>query len=328
MFNIKLFSEILQKIANSYDSISDFSGKSEVNRTYLSKYINQKLNNPPSPKILLKIANASNNIITYDELMNMCGYQFSVSSTLENETFSMFQSLITEYNSIDNLKDIINTFQKYIEHLSILLSTHYGDLFLASFVSNQLDCIFFMTFHDTLLKYLISNELIDFSSTCSYIFVNWFDKLEAFENSENNKDCLLFCPGNKNFNLKRNNKQIINIAKKFITYIKFSYLINFTNESNDFLDIFKSKVQVKLNNENAREVTADDWNDESKYIKEANPDGSISYKSKFYMCPVYGQISAGQPNWAEECIIGYIPLDIELMNIHNHEECFFLKVNR
>ena len=25
---------------------------------------------------------------------------------------------------------------------------------------------------------------------------------------------------------------------------------------------------------------------------------------KFYMCPVYGQISAGQPNWAEECIEG------------------------
>ena len=45
------------------------------------------------------------------------------------------------------------------------------------------------------------------------------------------------------------------------------------------------------------------------------------------MCPVYGRISAGQPNWAEECIDGRIPLDTDLMNITNPEECFFLKVN-
>ena len=48
---------------------------------------------------------------------------------------------------------------------------------------------------------------------------------------------------------------------------------------------------------------------------------------KYYMCPVYGRISAGQPNWAEECIEGRLPIDIELMNIVNPEECFFLRVN-
>ena len=45
---------------------------------------------------------------------------------------------------------------------------------------------------------------------------------------------------------------------------------------------------------------------------------------KFYMCPVYGQISAGQPNWAEECIEGRLPLDPDLMGIVNPEEHFFL----
>lgn len=50
-------------------------------------------------------------------------------------------------------------------------------------------------------------------------------------------------------------------------------------------------------------------------------------KFKYYMCPVYGRISAGQPNWAEECIEGRLPIDIELMNIINPEECFFLRVN-
>lgn len=47
----------------------------------------------------------------------------------------------------------------------------------------------------------------------------------------------------------------------------------------------------------------------------------------FYMCPVYGSISAGIPNWAEECIEGRIPIDPVLFNIINPEEHFFLRVN-
>lgn len=49
--------------------------------------------------------------------------------------------------------------------------------------------------------------------------------------------------------------------------------------------------------------------------------------TKYYMCPVYGQISAGQPNWAEECIEGRLPIDPDLMGIVNPEEHFFLRVN-
>jgi repressor LexA len=40
-----------------------------------------------------------------------------------------------------------------------------------------------------------------------------------------------------------------------------------------------------------------------------------------------GQISAGQPNWVEECIEGRIPIAPNLMNIVNPEEHFFLRVN-
>lgn len=50
-------------------------------------------------------------------------------------------------------------------------------------------------------------------------------------------------------------------------------------------------------------------------------------EKQFYMCPVYGQISAGQPNWAEECIEGRLPLDPNLMGIINPEEHYFLRVN-
>ena len=39
-----------------------------------------------------------------------------------------------------------------------------------------------------------------------------------------------------------------------------------------------------------------------------------------------GQISAGLPNWAEECIEGRLPIDPELMGIVNPEEHYFLRV--
>ena len=50
-------------------------------------------------------------------------------------------------------------------------------------------------------------------------------------------------------------------------------------------------------------------------------------EKQYYMCPVYGNISAGQPNWAEECIEGRLMLDPDLMGIVNPEEHFFLRVN-
>ena len=46
-----------------------------------------------------------------------------------------------------------------------------------------------------------------------------------------------------------------------------------------------------------------------------------------FICVQYiGQISAGQPNWAEECIEGRLPIDPELMGIVNPEEHYFLRV--
>lgn len=58
-----------------------------------------------------------------------------------------------------------------------------------------------------------------------------------------------------------------------------------------------------------------------------NEEKSKYEEPQFYMCPVYGRISAGQPNWATECIEGRIPIDPELMGIVNPEEHYFLRVN-
>ena len=62
--------------------------------------------------------------------------------------------------------------------------------------------------------------------------------------------------------------------------------------------------------------------------KERNDTDFTSYPTQnFYNCPVYGRISAGQPNWAEECLEGYLPIDPSLMGIIAPEEHFFLRVN-
>lgn len=58
-----------------------------------------------------------------------------------------------------------------------------------------------------------------------------------------------------------------------------------------------------------------------------NPEEMSNIADSIYMCPVYGQIPAGEPNWAEECIEGRLPLDPNLMNIVDPEECYFLRVN-
>ena len=105
-------------------------------------------------------------------------------------------------------------------------------------------------------------------------------------------------------------------------------------------EIFNCTIDYLLGLTNIREpiegLKLDGFNDNYKkniyelyeYIqKQKKTDKDELISSKYYMCPVYGHISAGQPNWAEECIEGRIPIDSALMNIINPEECFFLIVN-
>lgn len=74
MFDKKRFSEILKEIYNRYDNQRAFANAAGVNRAYLSRYMNMKISNPPSPKILKNIADGSKGITSYEELMQICGY--------------------------------------------------------------------------------------------------------------------------------------------------------------------------------------------------------------------------------------------------------------
>lgn len=74
MFDKEKFSQILTRIISTYSSITEFAEKSGTGRSYISKYVNQKLNTPPSPKVLEKISEHSHGFTSYNELMEICGH--------------------------------------------------------------------------------------------------------------------------------------------------------------------------------------------------------------------------------------------------------------
>lgn len=91
-----------------------------------------------------------------------------------------------------------------------------------------------------------------------------------------------------------------------------------------------NKALEQLHKESEKELMQNGF-----YIKDFDPNKiqttqnniDINADRRIYACPVYGRISAGQPNWAEECIEGRLPIDPNLMGIIDPEECYFLRVN-
>lgn len=216
MFDKSKFAQILKNINETYINQRDFSKKSEINRTYLSQYMNKQLDNPPKPEILKRLANSSHGITNYNELMSICGY-------------------------ISNIED-----KKHV---------------MAQTQSDYLE----------LRKYILENN--NFSSS---------------EISEFKK--ILSIPDNLKYEEK--------------------------------LDIFLRTLDNKK-----KEIALNMVKDSMNYIKSISYVEYYNSNNKYYMCPVYGQISAGQPNWVEECIEGKLPIDPELMGIINPEEHYFLRVN-
>ncbi len=183
MFDKIKFAQILKNVTDTYESQRDFSKKSGINRTYLSQYANMKLEEPPKPKILEKLANASNGIITYDELMQVCGYTYvttldslsfginpeywkmifgdieKINLTQNGSTFlaCILDELYTEIKKNNDEQFIINfNPQLYIPETNNLDEyTEYIKIFcfiLCSFISNNILCI-----NEIEKKQLISN---------------------------------------------------------------------------------------------------------------------------------------------------------------------------
>lgn len=119
MFDKIKFAQILKEITETYNSQRDFSKKSGINRTYLSQYMNMKLDEPPKPKILEKLANASNKIINYPKLMEICGYYESdafLLNAIENEVLNEYDE---EIKKLKFNKMQFETFKKIISSFSV-----------------------------------------------------------------------------------------------------------------------------------------------------------------------------------------------------------------
>lgn len=107
-------------------------------------------------------------------------------------------------------------------------------------------------------------------------------------------------------------------AKKIKTYIN-----SFPNDKRKHI---KKLIINILNELNFREKSLLKYHNLVSYF-EKNSDITPLPTNNLYMCPVYGKISAGLPNWAEECLESRIPIDPTVMNIYSPEECFFLRVS-
>lgn len=110
----------------------------------------------------------------------------------------------------------------------------------------------------------------------------------------------------------------INETKQQINMFVNSFSENKRKKVREFVNIIIKELMSDLTNKSTFHYLSN--------LVEKNNKSNINL-GQYYMCPVYGHISAGEPNWAEECIEGRIPIDPELMNIINPEEYFFLHVN-
>jgi transcriptional regulator with XRE-family HTH domain len=73
MFDKIKFKDLLNQAIGDR-SISTYAKESGVSRSYISQYINEKLDKPPSPEVIIRLAEASNNRISYLELMQAAGH--------------------------------------------------------------------------------------------------------------------------------------------------------------------------------------------------------------------------------------------------------------
>ena len=114
MFDKETFSNVLKKISSTYGTMTEFAQKADFDRTYISKYINIKLENPPSPKILEKIANASKDITSYADLMIICGYYDNNDSLIKETTRDVLNDYSNEIIKYNFSQNQMNEFKKII----------------------------------------------------------------------------------------------------------------------------------------------------------------------------------------------------------------------
>lgn len=112
-FSKECFSQTIKKVHSKYRNQREFAKISNISRTYLSQYMNLKLDEPPKPEILRRLANASKGITTYQQLMRICGY-LDESETIITENQNKIDLIFELANglSVKEINDLIAKLNK------------------------------------------------------------------------------------------------------------------------------------------------------------------------------------------------------------------------
>lgn len=116
MFSKEKFQDFLIKARGSRTN-KDFSIDSGVSRAYISGYINKKINKPPTPEIIKKLAKVSHNNVSYESLMKAAGYLED-----DNTNYNIFLSK-NHLNTEKEIEKILNDMkEKLINTSNLMLS--------------------------------------------------------------------------------------------------------------------------------------------------------------------------------------------------------------
>lgn len=87
MFDKCGFKDLLIKARGNRNN-KEYADNSGVSRAYISGYINEKIEQPPSPSILRRLADVAYNGVTYADFMHYAGLESQpINSEKENRDF-------------------------------------------------------------------------------------------------------------------------------------------------------------------------------------------------------------------------------------------------
>ncbi len=160
-FNKIKFANIIKKIKDTYNSQEEFAEKSGIGRTYLSQYMNMKLNNPPKLNILKKLADASNGITTYKELQLICNYIDDGLAKISGDSLHLSPNPYIDKSECTPAEEYIYSI---IYTNEIISSTNYSPIEIQkilksyNYIKNDVTYCHYIDKHEKLKKQYCSND--------------------------------------------------------------------------------------------------------------------------------------------------------------------------
>ncbi|MCK8824696.1 hypothetical protein [Fuchsiella alkaliacetigena] len=92
-FNRDRFKKLIEKAQGDREQM-EFAKESDLPLSYISHAINKEVYTPPAPRVLKRIADASQNNVTYEDLMDAAGYLDGVAKIEFNNKISKLEQKI------------------------------------------------------------------------------------------------------------------------------------------------------------------------------------------------------------------------------------------